>query len=789
MKKTLSLTLLSASLILAQRAEDWPTGLRTTPPTIARVSPQGIARGMTVELEIEGFNLARASAIYFSEKGVSGKILRIKELPDQSDIRLGSNGGVSTIDLGPLPPRNQVTVEIDIDTTAKIGPVNFRLLTPLGTSPVGAFLIEPFFGEAADMEPNDTIEAAPEVYLPAIFTGVISRNGDVDTYKIKARAGQQIVFENSAPLLGSTLQPIVRILREDQSVLAEFGQDGPESVRAFAHRFDKEGIYYIQISDFQQGGRASHFYRFKAGDFSYVTSVYPLGIERGKSTTITVEGLNIASPKVEVQGTPDSLDAFATKLRPGKAFNDVRLDLGNYPEQEATSDTNTLSFPSTVNGKLDTSAKFHFKAKRGESLVFEINARRLGSDVDSFLEVLDATGKSIERTVIRPVWETTTTLRDHDSATRGIRINSWNAMKVGDYVMIGNEVIKIFAMPKTPDDDMIFEDFSGQRITYFDTTAESHAIDKSIFKAQVFPAGAQFTPNGLPLMRLYYRNDDGGPGYSKDSLLHFTAPADGEYQLALRDVRGKLLKPQAYRLTSRHAEPDFRLSMNPRNPTIPLGGAVPVTVQAFRTDGFVSPISLSVEGLPPGITATVAAFPAGQVFTTILLKSDGKALTQAAPIQIAGRAAGLNGKQLMRYASQEDNLKLLSVMPAADITVSALTKIVEIEAGGTADVNLSITRQNGFKGRIPVSVMNLPPNVRVLDVGLNGVLINEDETTRGFTLAALPNSEGLEQIIYIGGSIETRSPQQTIYASPQAILLRVKPAKAQQISGDLITGK
>lgn len=783
-----------AGLILSAAALAQQTSApRTTPPTITRISPQGIARGMTLEMEVEGFNLARASAIYFSEKGITGKILRVKELPDAAEVRLGANGGASTIDLGPLPPRNQVTVEIDVAPDARVGPVNFRLLTPLGTSPMGTFLVEPFYGEVSDSEPNDTVENAPEVFLPAIFAGTISRNGDVDTYKINARAGQRVVFENGANLLGSTLQPVVRILREDQSVVAEFGADGPDSVKAFTHTFDKAGTYFLRISDFQQSGRGSHTYRFKAGDFAYVTNAYPLGVEKGKTAQLTLEGWNLPATPLAVNGTPDAHDAFAVLVRPERSFQDLRLELGSYPEVEARPGA-ALAIPSTLNGRLKDGERFRFRARKGEELVFEVNARRAGSDIDSELEVLDATGKAIERAVVRPVWETTTTLRDHDSAARGIRINSWNAMKVGDYVLLGNEVLKISAIPKTPDDDMIFENFNGQRLTYFDTTAEAHAIDKSIYKAMVYPAGAQFTPNGLPLLRLYFRNDDGGPGYGKDSLLHFTAPADGEYQLVLRDVRGALAKAQPYRLTARRPDPDFRLSMTPRNPTVPLGGVIPVTVQAFRMDGFDGPIGLSVSGLPAGITATPAVIPPGQVFATILLKSDGRPVANALPIEITGRAVASNGRQLSRLANQEDTLKLLSVMPKADLTVTAQTKVVEIEAGSTAEVSLSIVRNNGFAGRVPVNVMNLPPSVRVLDVGLNGVLINEDETQRSFTLAALPDSESLEQVIYVGGNVETRSPQQTVYAAPEAIVLRVKGTPREtktnlmKITGSLETG-
>jgi hypothetical protein len=106
--------------------------------------------------------------------------------------------------------------------------------------------------------------------------------------------------------------------------------------------------------------------------------------------------------------------------------------------------------------------------------------------------------------------------------------------------------------------------------------------------------------------------------------------------------------------------------------------------------------------------------------------------------------------------------------------MTAETREVVLEPGGTAEVKVSIKRQNGFGGRVPVDVRGLPPRVRVLDVGLNGVLLNEDETTRSFTLEALSSAEEVEQMIYVSGTVETRSPQQNSYAAPQAIRLRVK---------------
>src|SRR3954453_14251148 len=204
----------SAAVLLCYAA-----GNRTTPPTLNIVAPLGVARGTTIEMTVEGLNLARASAIYFSEPGVTGKILRVKELPDLPDIRLGSNGTPSTVDLGPLPPRNQVTIEIEVAPEAEIGPVSFRLLTPLGTSPEGRFLVEPYYGEATDREPKDTAETAVETILPAVLSGVISRPGDVDLFKIQIPAPQTVSFLNGATMIGSSLQPVIAILDADLHLL------------------------------------------------------------------------------------------------------------------------------------------------------------------------------------------------------------------------------------------------------------------------------------------------------------------------------------------------------------------------------------------------------------------------------------------------------------------------------------------------------------------------------------------------------------------------------------------
>ncbi len=766
--------LLIAACAALYAADKPSTGNRTTPPTLNSANPVGIARGTTAEVTIEGLNLAKSTAIYFSEPGIRGRVLRIKELPDLSDIRLGSNGTPSTIDVGPLPPRNQVTLEIEVDPEAEIGPVAFRLLTPRGTSPEGRLLIEPYYGESPDKEPNDTPEGAFECFLPTILAGTIQRPGDVDYYKIQVRAGETLSFLNGAAQIGSSLQAVVGIYDANNKLLHEYGTRGGTEQVMFAHKFNAAGAYFIRVSDFQNSGRSGHFYRIIVGEFPLTLGAYPLGAKLGTEKSIAFAGANLPSTPVNVKADSESF-LVRPHVRNKVSFNRMRLAAGIDPEIESAAaplaNAQRITLPVTINGKISQGDHyFRFGAKKGERVYLETNARRLGSDLDSFVEVLDSAGKPIERAVVKSVAETAIALRDHDSNSGGVRITSSTGLAVGDYLMAGNEIFRIGAMPRGPDDDMQCESFGGTRYSFFGTSGEAHANDQAIYKIQLYPPGTKLSPNGLPLVHLTYRNDDGGPTFGRDSYLEFVAPSDGEYIAHIGDTRGERGDALAYRLSIRQPRADFRLSVNPRNPAVPAGGAIPVTVSAFRLDGFDGPIEVSLEGLPAGVQASKGVIAAGQSATTLLLTANVDAkLKDAVRFNVLGQAG-----TLVRTANPDDAMQLLALMPPSDITMQTVTREVTLEAGGTGEIKVKIHRQNGFGGRVPVEVRNLPQRVRVLDVGLNGVLINEDESERSFTIEALPNAPNSEQLVWISGAIETRSGLPTSYAAPEPVLVKVR---------------
>ena len=794
-----AIAMIATALVWANPVIDHPTGNRTTPPTIESIEPLGIARGVTQELTVEGYNLRDASEIFFSESTVKGRILEIKELPDVPEPeRLGAGGLPSRTDLGPQPPRYQLTIEVDIDAEADPGPVRFRFETPLGTSPAGKFLIEPYYGERPDAEPNNTVNRATKTFLPAVLAGTISRPGDEDHYEITVEPGQELVFEEAGRQIGSKLKAVVAILSPDHTVVREFGRKYEDTEAVFSHRFEQGGTYYVRVSDYEKSGSKQHFYRMKVGGFPLVTSAYPLGVRRGESAEVSLKGFNLGAGKFTVEGKPSKQDESLAIFRPetdqGRSFNEVKLALGDHPEIESqgkntsAETAQTVDLPLTINGQIGEAEKqghyFRFKAREDQVVLVDVNAARLGSKLDSVVDVLDAKGKPIEQASVRAVAVAKTDLFDHTSKQSQIRFEMSKDIDAGDYLMLGSEITLLTRMPRQPDEGIALESFppeiSGRRtqgavrMASFGTSTQAHAKGTPMYKVQIHPPGKTFPANGLPFVRLYYTNDDGRFPHGKDSFLKFKAPADGEYIVRIRDTHGRGGEQFSYRLALRPPSEDFRIFVNPKTPNVPQGERIPLTVTAFRFDGFDGDIKVSLAGLPQGVHAEDTVIPGGQVLTTVLLRADaGAEIGKAAPLKVKG-VATIAGKEVTKWANPGDNLKFVSVVPPADLLISADKREVVLEPGQDAKITVSVTRKNGFGGRVPVEVLNMPPHTDTPEVGLNRIMVTEEKTERTFSVRALPDAQPLEQKIYLSGSVETRSPSPTVFAS-EPILVKIVP--------------
>ena len=79
-------------------------------------------------------------------------------------------------------------------------------------------------------------------------------------------------------------------------------------------------------------------------------------------------------------------------------------------------------------------------------------------------------------------------------------------------------------------------------------------------------------------------------------------------------------------------------------------------------------------------------------------------------------------------------------------------------------------RKNGFGGRVPVEVLNLPPHTDTPEVGLNRIMVTEETESRTFSIRALAGAKPIEQLIHVAGIVETRSLQPTVFTSEPIVL-------------------
>jgi hypothetical protein len=742
-----------------------PLPVKPKPPQLTKVTPNAGRRGQAIRLTLEGKSLDGATEVVLSPPGAT-----IKLLPERASA-------------------SQLQAEITLPADAPAGLLQVSVKTAAGQSAALPFTVD-LFPSVMEAEPNNSASTGQPLTVPASVVGALSRAGDGDSFRIEARAGQEIGVQVLTSIVGSKVEPVLQLTDATGRVLAE-SMNG-----LLGHACDKAGVYALSIRDRDYRGGDGMHYRLHVGDIPIVTAVYPLGLQRGTEAEIHLQGVHLGATKsVRLKAPADAVPGTKLPVKfttpQGTPLGNPSVVVGEFPEvvsargfliREMTKDGTcithaprgmtqnySVAVPGTANGRLDqpgSTDEWRFPAKKGQRLILEVNARRLGSPLDSFIEVLDGQGQPVPRATLRCLAKTYVTFRDHDSAGANIRLEAWNELAINDYLYAGSELLRIRALPAHPDADCIFFSTTGQRTGYLDTTPTHLSLGTPLYKVSIHPPGTMFPPNGFPVINLPYRNDDGGPGYGKDSRLFFDPPADGDYQVRIGDARGQGGRAYAYRLTVRPPRPDFKLSFTPTVPSVWRGGAVPVTVNVERIDGFDGQIDLKEENLPPGLSAPLTNILPGENNTVFALFADAGAQNPAkgAPLKLVGRAL-IDGKEVIREATGG----VPKVVDPGDIVTTTEQSEVTLKPGGEVKLTVRIERRGDFKGRVPLEVRGLPHGVRVLDIGLNGILITERETSRTIVLYAEPWVEATSHPIVV---LAKREGKNTEHAA-RSMLLKV----------------
>jgi hypothetical protein len=684
-----------------------PLPKKAKKPVLQKITPPAGPRGQGLRLKLEGQHLSEISEVVPPVPGF------------KSSIAAGTPGSVE--------------IAVTFPPTTPAGVYQLGVKNAAGASATVPLIVD-LFPAVSKADGNDSPRTAQKVTLPATLVGAIQRAGEVDFFRFEAGAGQEIGVQAITGPLGSTLEPVLQLLDPAGNGLAESANG------LLGYTCPKAGSYVLCIRDREFRGDAKMIYRLHVGPVSIVTGVFPLGMQRGTEAEIRLEGVHLTGHAAHVMAPAEA--AVGSRLPVpaasphGAPLGDATIVVGEYPEVVATD--KQLSLPSTANGRITEPGRadvWRFPAKKGQRLIVEVHARRLGSPLDSMIEILDAAGRPLPLATLRSLARTNVTFRDHDASGTGIRIETWSELAINDYLLVGGELIRIRELPRNPDDDCQFFGAAGRRLGFLGTTPTHHPQGQPMYKVAIHPPGAKFPPNGLPVITLYHRNDDGGPGYDKDSMLFFDPPADGEYRVRIADARGQGGPLYAYRLTVRPPRPSYTVSFAPTAPAVGQGDGVSVNVTAERTDGFHGPIEVRLENLPPGFTAPPTTILPDDNSTSFTLFAEPGATVPAggAPIKLVARAV-IDGKEVVREVAGGSP----RLVKGGDIATTTDQTEVRIQPGAQARLTVRIDRREGFKGRVPLDVKGLPHGVRVLDIGLNGILVTERDTSRVVVLYAEP---------------------------------------------------
>ncbi len=216
-----------------------------------------------------------------------------------------------------------------------------------------------------------------------------------------------------------------------------------------------------------------------------------------------------------------------------------------------------------------------------------------------------------------------------------------------------------------------------------------------------------------------------------DSSVRFTAPADDQYVVQVRDQLGSGGAEYVYRVEVTPLQPRLVLSLPERTQfedivaPVPAGNRLALLVAAQRED-FGGPVSLELKGLPPGMSAEVVAFGPDDSTVPVLLSAAPDAKPAGALVDVVGRhqagnsvveghlrqrtslVRGANNREVCNHYT--DRLAVAVTQPAP-FSLEIVPPKVPLVQNGTMELRVRAQRQPGFQGPITLHMLYNPPGV------------------------------------------------------------------------------
>ena len=218
-------------------------------------------------------------------------------------------------------------------------------------------------------------------------------------------------------------------------------------------------------------------------------------------------------------------------------------------------------------------------------------------------------------------------------------------------------------------------------------------------------------------------------GTNPESVVVGDFNGDGKLDLAVANFDEKNFGPSTVSVLLNNTgapAPDYTLSASPSSVTITQGSNGSSTITVSPQNGFTGGVTLSVSGLPIGVTAAFSPNPTTTT-STLTLTANPTATTGTVTVTITGTSGTLPPKTTTLTLT-------VNAQVAPDYTLSASPSSVTVTQGSNGTSTITVSPQNGFTGSVNLSTSSLPSGVTV------AFSPNPTTTTSTLTLAASPTA-------------------------------------------------
>jgi hypothetical protein len=384
-----------------------------------------------------------------------------------------------------------------------------------------------------------------------------------------------------------------------------------------------------------------------------------------------------------------------------------------------------VTLPVTINGRIfprEDVDLWSFAAKKGEAVTARVLAGQLGSPLDPRLTIEDDGGRVLAENDPWPVG-CDASARFTAPADGVYRVRICDARFLGGpaYVYRLTLTTDPVAAAVKPAHEAVSAAVPGDFTGRIDRPGKVDEWPVTLHKGEAYEFDLHARRLESPLFGVLALYDPAGKELARadavtagqDPQFRFTAPADGAYRLRVADRFASRGGPAfVYRVhVSRAgmAAPDFRLELPADTLNLPSGGSAKLKVSAERLGGFTGPITLALDGLPPGVTASPATVGEKQTVAEVTLQAHADAPVDAARVTVHGTAT--RAGQAVTRAAHVPSAKGLPERDTVLVAVTLATPFVivpdfQMRFGPRGSVFLRHYRidRKGYDGPLEVSL-------------------------------------------------------------------------------------